>query len=184
MRNIEDIICKIEKQAFEKGNEIDDKNDLILSEDDLKIISNLYKTFSCYSSVYDESELEGLKRYRVPDSIADFYMYFLPRVCFDFEAGFRFLSIKDIKRECSEYAPSAFLIRYGVITIGTTIGGNAICIDLNKLHYDEPRVIIADHSIFSDKTISVFHPAHENFELSHEIIDKFCPEVSSTFFLF
>lgn len=61
--------------------------------------------------------------------------------------------IEQIKYENFELTPGALLIKYGLITIATTTGGNVICLDLNIINNEEPRVVIAGKTIFTDKKL-------------------------------
>jgi len=45
----------------------------------------------------------------------------------------------------SNLSQGAYLIKYGLITIATTISGNSICLDLNKVVNGEPRVVYANN---------------------------------------
>lgn len=112
--------------------------------------------------------------------------------------GIRLLSIYDIKKENCEFAASAYLVIYGLLTIATTIGGNSICIDLNN---KEQRIIICDKSWFSfnkelrkveiscrsDQELMEIYNKYGTIEteyLSFDTINKYFPVVSKNFYTF
>lgn len=113
------------------------------SEDQVKYLSDLYGTFNYWTSVYLDDELETLKNYRVPDHITAFYQKYNPNVSIE-KAGIFLFDLDRIKDENSICVPGAVLIKYGLITIATSIGGMAVCMDLNVLHENEPRIVIID----------------------------------------
>jgi hypothetical protein len=121
------------------------------NEDDLKYLTELYNTFNYYTTIYLDDELEILKDYRVPDVVLDFYRNFEPKEVPMLPCYLRLLSLDAIKEENTELHPSAYLIRYGLITFATTVGGNAVCMDLNQLNDGGPRILYCDKTnIHSD----------------------------------
>jgi hypothetical protein len=184
MNLFEEIVKSIEAQITVDENCRDDKGHLFKkpSEKELEVLTNLYQTYSHSSSVYNEEELETLKSYTLPEKVVEFYKEFSPSVGIFLDCGVTLLSLEDIKRENSEFAPGAYIVKYGVVTIATTTGGNAICIDLNALTDGEPGVLIADQSILNSNYITVFpNGVIQEYELSYEVIRKFAPEISNTF---
>lgn len=68
------------------------------------------------------------------------------------------------------------------MTIASTTGGHAICLDLNTISDEEPRIVIADKKIFTDKKITVFkNGVMVKDGLSYEVIKKHVIQVNSTF---
>jgi hypothetical protein len=121
------------------------------SEDELKYLTELYNTFNYFTTIYLDDELEILKDYRVPDVVLDFYRNYEPKEIPMLPCYLRLLSLDAIKEENAELHPSAYLIRYGLITFATTVGGNAVCMDLNQLNDGEPRILYCDKTyIHSD----------------------------------
>jgi hypothetical protein len=74
-------------------------------------------------------------------------------------SGVRVITLKDMRQEISECAPGTFLFPLNYMPFATSIGGNAICFDL-----DRERVVWADHSIFQPDSIVYFDPATDRIE--------------------
>ncbi len=99
------------------------------------------------------------------------------------------LSLKAIKEENSSLSPGAYLIKFGLVTFATTVGGNCICMDLNKINNREPRIVYADHTWFSfdeeNRRVEFsLYPKEipENDQiLSLDVIKKYLPEICETF---
>lgn len=181
MKNIDIIIDHIKKKIENTCNYAPNLIK-VPTKEDLEVITNLFKTYSFSNSVYDEDELTNLSNYNVPEIVIDFYKKFSTLDGIDFGGDVNFLSLKGIKHENSELTPGALLIKYGLLTIATTTGGNVICLDLNSINDEEPRVVIADRTIFADKKIIVFKDGtmiKEN--LSYKVIKKYVVEINSTF---
>lgn len=183
MKSIEDLVKRLKERITEIYSDVEIE-DLITKPDvkELDVFTNPFSTISWENEVYEQSELNGLMNFHIPKKVIDFYNLFSPVDTLDIGADVNLLSLEGIKRENTKLTPGALLIKYGVITIASTTGGNAICIDLNQIHEDEPRIIIVDHSIFTDKEIVVFQNGIiEKVQLSYAVINKYAPEVSSTF---
>lgn len=184
MKDIEIIIGQLKKKIFNNSNTYDDISDVIKvpTKEELEVITDLFKTYSFSNSVYDEDEIKNLLNYNVPQIVTDFYKEFSTVDGIDLGGDVIFLSIKDIKRENSELTPGALLIKYGLLTIASTTGGNAICLDLNIINDEEPRIVIADKTIFTYKKIIIFRNGIMIKEtLSYEVIKKYVVEINSTF---
>lgn len=142
----------------------------------------LYELFANVNCVYDKEEMMDLKYYTVPEVVLGFYSHFSLKNNIDLGGDVNLLSYRGIIRENSEFAPGAFLIKYSLLTFAKTTGGNAICIDLNEIKNKEPRVVIADHSIFSSKTVYMFKNGKRSKEdLSYAVISKYANEICSKF---
>lgn len=182
MKNINNIIEEIKKKLDNNINERVASLIKVPTKEELEVITNLYKTYSFSNSVYDEDELINLSNYVVPQIVTDFYKKISPIEGIDLGGDVMFLSIEGIKRENSELIPGALLIKYGLITIATTTGGNAICLDLNNTNDAEPSVVIADRTIFTDKKIIVFkNGTMIKEDLSYKVIRKYVVEINNTF---
>ena len=110
----------------------------------LVYLTDLYETFNYWTSIYLNGELEALKAYQVPVHIIDFYQNYEPNNPPLTKAGIYLCDLDGIKAENASAAPGGILIRYGLITIATTIGGMAICIDLNVLNQNDPQIVMVD----------------------------------------
>jgi hypothetical protein len=161
------------------------------SEERLKVLTDLFGTFSYWSAVYrqNDDELADLHHYRIPECIINFYREFEPGNIPCLSDGVGLLNLEGIKMENSSFAPGAYLIRFGLITFATTTGGNAICMDLNELTEGEPRIVYADHTWFMfDEDVRQlkynFYP-HKVQEpkgyVNLGMIKKYLPEISKTF---
>jgi hypothetical protein len=157
----------------------------------LVFLSDLYKTFSSCSSIYyaEDGELDELKNYIIPESVVGFYNEFEPQNLPCLDGYVYLLSLDGIMRENSELAPSAYLIKYGLFTFATTVGGNVICIDLNVITDGEPRVVYVDKSWIrfdeSERKVECsFDTRNVNGKdswLSVDIINKCLPEIDKCF---
>lgn len=184
------MVDKFKSQLLDNGMIFNEVENLfsVVPDEELSVLTNLFDTYSYLSHFYSEDELIDLKNYFIPEKVIDFYKYFSPKNNVTLYGDVRLLSLKDIKLENTELVPGALLVKYGLLTVATTLGGSAICMDLNKLTNNEPRVIIADHSIFNNRCIRVFEadPISRTAEikryyLSYEVIDRYCPQISETF---
>lgn len=183
MKDIKNIIEQIKKKIVD-NNAYDDISNLIKvpTKEELEVLTDLFKTYSFSNSAYDKDELKNLSNYKVPQIVINFYKEFSTIDGIDLGGDVIFLSLNEIKRENSELTPGALLIKYGLVTIASTTGGNAICLDLNTINDEEPRIVIADKTIFTDKEIIIFKNGvmmKEN--LSYEVIKKYVVEINSTF---
>ncbi|MCH5138317.1 SMI1/KNR4 family protein [Clostridiaceae bacterium UIB06] len=194
MNKYKPIISKIQNYLMQKGfdeSEISSTFSPCLDKEKLKLLTDLYKFFSYWSSVFyeEDGELLALKNYRVPKDIISFYENFEPKELGDLNGDVCLLDLDGIKEENCSAFPGAYLIQYGLITFATTAGGNAICMDLNIINNGEPRVIYADKSWFmfneqERKLEFSFYPfeiEEEDEFLTQHIIKKYIPEISSTF---
>lgn len=109
-----------------------------------KLINNIQKEHSDYfapASDEDISKLRKLFNKYDLEKVIDFYRLYqpaeIPSTCL--------LDIEGIFRECCDLAPCAYLYKFGVFPIATTIGGNVVCFDANDVVDGEPSVLYADH---------------------------------------
>jgi hypothetical protein len=156
----------------------------------ISVLSELFGTFSYWSKVYceEDNELNALKEYKVHETIINFYKSYEPKELDYLGDGVRLADLRGIKEENSSLSPGAFIIKYGLLVFATTMGGNAICMDLNSINNGEPRIIYADQTWFS------FNDSERKLEIrfNHEDIPdnivwfdkeviRFLPEISKTF---
>ncbi len=180
------IILEIEKQIDEFGhripqNQIDSYKN---NRDKISVIQELYTSIKDKTAVYEERELDLLEKLQIPESIIEFYTIYSEKLYFNLYGDIWFLPIEELVIENTVRAPGAFTVKYGVVTIGVTTGGNAIAIDLNKITDGQPRVLLVDHSIINSK--EVFCPGIElrTKPLSYSVIDEFSKEICETFWGF
>lgn len=170
----ENIIAKFEKDSssyFQRA-----------AKDEIERMKNLHGWLANKNCIYREEELEDIKNYVIPKSVIYFYENYSPFDTIDLGADINLLSTSKMEEENCELVPGAYLIKYGFLTFATTTGGNAICMDLNKIKNDEPRIVISDHSIFNDKEISIYENGVINTEnLSYDSINRYSVEVSDSF---
>lgn len=180
MIDINSVIKKIKFTAIEKFEETILK---IPNDEELEVLTDLFKTYSKINCEYYEEELSNLKLYKVPEIVIKFYSEFSVIECTDLGGDILFLSLEEIVKENTELVPGAILIRYGYLTIASTTGGNAICLDLNNISLDGPRIIIADKSIFCNKDNIIIFKNGELIEekISHEVINKYAVEINKSF---
>lgn len=136
------------KEVFKRNGAVEDKDYPWFGkadEENLTYLTDLYSTFNYWTSIYLDDELEALKNYKVPQSVLEFYAQYEPKGIPTTEAGIYLLDLENIKDENSSDAGGGVLLKYGVITIATTIGGDLVCIDLNNMKNNEPKVVIIEH---------------------------------------
>jgi len=135
-------------------------------KEQIKYLTELYDTFNYWTQIYLDDELEVLKEYKVPDLVVDFYSQYEPKDIPGTHAGIYLLDLEAIKDENA----SGVLIKYGLITIATTIGGDLVCIDLNDKS-DDPKVVLIESWECSDpEDVSDYEYV---CEISHVVEDKF-----------
>ncbi|MBU7319157.1 SMI1/KNR4 family protein [Paenibacillus oleatilyticus] len=161
---------------------------------DLNYLRDLYGTYSKSSSFYNEEDLKDLKKYVIPESVVDFYRVFEPNHIPLLSGGIGLMALESIKMENSSASSSMYLIKYGLLTIATTIGGHVICLDLNTTNHNQPRVVMAEQSFCSynedlDVVECVLVPDEiaENYAddepivLSYDLIKQCLPEIAASF---
>jgi hypothetical protein len=105
--------------------------------------------------------------------------------------GIRLLDLEEMKVENSSAAPGMYLLKYGLLTIATTIGGHAICLDLNT---KQPCVVMADHAFCSynddlklvecvlvPDEIAESYADDEPIVLSYALIKQCLPEIAASY---
>ncbi|MBU3218116.1 SMI1/KNR4 family protein [Clostridium estertheticum] len=196
MEDYQDIIAKIKGTFLKHGLEKEDINKFFRRaiDSELEYLTNLYVTYGFNSEFYNENNLENLKSIIIPKDVLNFYIENEPQNMPIFNSGVRLLSLKSIRDENCSGEPSGYLIKYGIITIATTIGGNVICLDLNELKNGETRVLIVDNNFCSYNEdldcVEIINAPNdfiekygddEPIELSYENIKKCVPEVAKSF---
>lgn len=187
---IEEVHNQLKRKNYSKGI-IDNSFGICKDEEKLSILKDLYGTFSYWSSIYfqEDEELIELKDYQISDKIIDFFRQYEPKDLPYLGGGVRLLDLDGIKEENSNYSPSAYLIKYGLLTFAATIGGNVISMDLNELNYGEPRIVYIDKCWFNfDESERRVKCSRFSFNIdetgkwfSKKILEEYIPEVSKTF---
>lgn len=135
-------------------------------KEQIAYLTELYDTFNYWTQVYLNDELEVLREYKVPDVVVDFYAQYEPKQIPMTHAGIYILNLEAIKDENA----SGVLIKYGLITIATTIGGDLVCIDLNDKS-DDPKVVLIESWLCSSpEDVSDYDYV---CEISHVVEEKF-----------
>ncbi|MBC2582908.1 SMI1/KNR4 family protein [Clostridium sp. DJ247] len=70
----------------------------------------------------------------MPQIVIGFYKEFSTINGIDIGGDVSLLSLEGIKYGNSELTPDGLLIKYWIVTIASTTGGNAICLDLNIIN--------------------------------------------------
>lgn len=193
---INEIVNKIRSNLLNSGiskNEVNAAFGLAINED-LKYISDLFETYSYWSQFYKKIDLSNLRYINMPEVVLDFYQNYEPKRLPMLNGDIKLLGLNALKEENSSAAPGMYLIKYGVITFATTIGGHAICLDLNEINDGEPRVIICENTYCSYNEdlngveivnllddVSQRYGEDEPIMLSYELIKECLPEISRTF---
>lgn len=112
----------------------------------IKYLTDLHGTFSYWSNVYLRNELDRLQEYKIPDHIIEFYSKYEPSNVPLTKAGIYLCDLDRIKGENASGVPGGILLRYGLITIATSIGGMAVCMDLNTRVENDPQIVMVDLS--------------------------------------
>lgn len=196
MKKFTKVIERFEQNLIRDGHEADEAKQAFgqAKPDDLNNITLLYETFTKWSAFYKENDLEDLKSFLVPETIVTFYRDFEPQNLPALSGGIRLLGLEQIKEENASAAPSMFLVRFGLLTVATTIGGNVIWLDLNVIKNDEPRALIADHSFCSynddlnvvecvivPDDIADNYSDDEPIVLTYDLIKSCLPQVADSF---
>jgi hypothetical protein len=195
--DFESIVAKLENQLIERGLPESDARAVFgpASDEDLSVLTDLYGTFSSGNPAYSEEEMAELKEKQVPPTVLAFYRQFAPQRVPMLKGYVRLLRLAEVREESTELAPGSYLIRFGVLVFASTVGGHAICMDLNRIQGDEPRIILVDHSFcvhdpdtqvvecagVSDEVYEEYRAAGKSFALSYELIARCCPELAPMF---
>ena len=141
----QDIVRQF-RELFRKNGAVESPDEPWFREADpmkMLCLTDLYGTYSRDSSVYLNDELRSLRGCMAPAEMIIFYRYYEPCNLPDTRAGVTLLDLDGIRAENSSGAPGGILIRYRLITFATTIGGMAVCVDLN---HRIPNVVLVDDS--------------------------------------
>ncbi|WP_167397446.1 SMI1/KNR4 family protein [Lysinibacillus mangiferihumi] len=196
MKKFTKIIERFEQNIIRDGLEANEAKEAFgqAKPDDLNNFTLLYETFAKWSAFYEEKDLENLKSYSIPETIVTFYRNFEPQNLPALSGGIRLLGLEQIKEENASAVPSMFFVKFGLLTVATTIGGNVICLDLNEIKNDEPSVLIADHSFCSynddldviecvivPDDIADNYSDDEPIVLTYDLIKRCLPQVADSF---
>jgi 8-oxo-dGTP diphosphatase len=176
-----EISEEVIKNAFIKCND----------ENRLSPLVNLSQFYSKWSEMFfaEDGELLGLEHYEVPQKIIEFYRNYEPNELPWLNGAIYLLNLDAIKEENTKFSPGAYLIKYGLIAIATTMGGNVVCMDLNNIADEGPRIVYADNSwfLFNEQERRVefsFYPyeiEEKDEVLTNNIIEKYLPQVAGSF---
>lgn len=139
--------------------------------EDLECLLHVYDFFSYWTSVYLNDELNCIKEWVIPEHIIDFYKNYEPCQQPMTEAGISLCNLEQIKEENS----CSVLLKYKLLIIATSIGGNPVCLDFNQMKNDNPAVIIIDNAdIPPFEEIEEYYSEYEDIEeLIHTISTSF-----------
>ncbi len=119
-----------------------------------EIVDNLIKVF--VEDGADETEIKFQKSTETQmkqlqslvgdhaKQVLDFYKEYQPMEVPMFPCYLNLLNIDGIVDENTCGEPGMHLAKYGVITIGVTVGGNVVCIDTNDVSNADPKVLLFD----------------------------------------
>ncbi len=119
-----------------------------------EIVNNLIKAFVEDGAdeteiVFQKSTETQMKQLRSlvgahAKQVLEFYKEYQPMDIPMFPCYLELLNIDGIVDENTCGEPGMHLAKYGVITIGVTVGGNVVCIDTNDVSNADPKVLIFD----------------------------------------
>ena len=192
------VIRRIQEQLRERGATESEVADAFgpASAEDLACLTDLYGTYSYWSTHYREEDLQELKGMRVPDRVLDFYRTCAPQWLPVLNGNIHLSALSAIRDENASGPPGMYLIKLGVVAFGGTTGGHSICMDLNRLTNGEPRVVLVDYTFCSfdeyrreiictnmvpDKVDAEYRAAGKPFTLTYELFARCAPELSPTF---
>lgn len=134
--NFKDHACIQEEQEtpfFEKA-----------TEEELKNLTSIYEICLADSPVWEEDDLSALKEIMIPAQLVNFYQELNPNNLPMNDAGIYLANLQRIREEYISLEPGCYLVKWGFLVIGTTIGGDPVLLDLKQA--DLP-VYLADHTI-------------------------------------
>lgn len=153
------------KNVFENNGVEEDKELPFFQKakpEELECLLHVYDFFNYWTSVYLNDELKCIKDWVIPKHIIDFYKDYEPCQQPMTKAGIYLCDLKGIKEE-NAYS---VLLKYKLLIIATTIGGNPICLDFNQMENDDPAVIIIDNA-----DIPLFEDIEERYSEYADIKD-------------
>lgn len=185
-------ISKFKKMLKNKGlAEVEIEVGLKRAKDiDIMVLKNLYESMAEMSIVYSEEELEDIKKYTIPEEIINFYKKYEPNNLPYLSGHIDLLSIKDIRYVNTTVAPSAYLLRYGLLTIALTGDGDVIMMDLNNINNGQPRILFGSFNWFNFNemvrkvSVSSYSLGLSNSYLSDHIINNKLPVIEESFYNF
>ena len=157
---------------------------------DIRVLENLYKSMAEVSIVYSTDELEDIKKYSIPQEIVEFYRENEPNNLPYISGHIDLLSIKEIRYVNTTTSPSAYLLKYGLLTIAMTGEGDVILMDLNNINDGQPRILFGAVSWFNFNemlrkvSISAYTLGLSNVYLSDIIINNKLPVMEESFYDF
>lgn len=116
------------------------------SSADMEVLVNLHDMCLSQSAIWRGKDLEELLDLKIPESVIHFYQEMNPSNAPMNDAGISLADLKKIRDEYSKLEPGCYFIRFGLLVIATTIGGNPIIVDL----YDEnAAVFICEYNLLT-----------------------------------
>lgn len=119
-----------------------------------KIVDNLIKVFvekgvAETDIIFQKAKEEQMQQLQdlVGDNakeVLEFYREYQPEEVPMLPNYLNLLNIEGIVEENTCGEPGMHLAKYGVITIGVTVGGNVVCIDTNDVSEAGPKVLLFD----------------------------------------
>lgn len=136
---------------FKQYSDVTEEEDAVFFQkatpDELASLTACYDICVSDSSVWEKEDLTALKEIVIPSQLIHFYQKLNP---VNLPMNDSYVNLADLQRIREEYtflAPGCYLIKWGFLVIGTTIGGNPILIDLNE---SALPVYAADHTLLMD----------------------------------
>jgi len=159
------------RELFQKNGAAESREDPFFREADpikMLCLTDLYGTYSRDSSVYLDGELNSLQGYMAPGEMIVFYRYYEPHHLPTTRAGVYLCDLDGIRAENSSGAPGGVLIRHRLLTFATTIGGMAICVDMNTR---KGRIVLVDNSDCYD--VDCVKSYRDVKKISHKVAEDF-----------
>ncbi len=134
------------RQAAEYEEEAEQPFFAPSTQEKMEVLTELYRVCASCSAIWTEKDIAPLRDLKIPDPLLAFYREMEPINAPMNEAGLYLADLDRIRQEYSQLEPGCYLIKFGLLVIAATIGGNPILVDL----YDENApVFICDYQLLS-----------------------------------
>lgn len=168
--NYDDVMKRL-KIVFERNGAKEDKENPFFQKaklEDLECLLHVYDYFTHWTNIYLNDELAVIKDLVIPTYIIDFYKNYEPCHQPMTEAGIYLFDLKRIQEENS----NSVLLKYKLLTIACTIGGDSVCLDLNQ---EEPSVVLIDHTeIPFVEEVEKYFPTYDDIKsIIHLVSESF-----------
>lgn len=114
------------------------------TDEELKNLTSIYDICLAESPAWEEKDLSLLKEIVIPSKLINFYQALNPYNLPGNDSGIYLANLQKMKDEYISLTPGCYLIKWGFLVIGTTIGGHPILLDLNE---ESLPVYFMDHSV-------------------------------------